>query len=415
MTTPASQARVNIVTLWLASGAFALGAGEFASMSLLPSFARDFGVDENVAGHAISAYAMGVVIGAPLLAIFTARLPRKKVLLTLLGVFVVGNVLSASAPTFLALELGRFLAGIPHGAYFAMAMLLAADLAAPHQRAQAVSKVSLGLAVATVVGVPSITALGQVLGWRSGFVVVAALATLTAVMLWRTAPSPAGDPSAHPASEVTALTNPQVLATLAVGAIGFGGMFSVYSYFSSIFVSSGAGPEWMISPILMIYGVGLALGNVISGHLADGRTLQVSAVFQAVLGVAAGFYALSVGNGVLMTSAMFVIGFGGGMTVPLQTRLMDVAGNAQTLAAALNHVAFNLANALGPFLAGLALAAGWGPRSTGWVGVALAGGGLVLLGLTARLAARRAGNDRANTLAPHGSATQDTAAEPAHL
>lgn len=375
--------RARWVTLWLASGAFALGAGEFSSMSLLPSFARDLHVGEGTAGQAISAYALGVVLGAPLIAIFGARLPRKPMLLSLLALFVGGNVISALAPTFGALELGRFIAGIPHGAYFAMAMLLAADLARPEHRARAVSYVSLGLAVATVAGVPTITWAGQQLGWRVGFFIVAALAVVTLVALGRLAPNPPGDATAHPAAEAGALRNPHVLLTLATGAIGFGGMFSVYTYFSAAFTTSGAGPEWAVSPVLMLCGLGVALGHLLAGRLTHGNTLQIAALFQGILAAACGGYALSIGHGPSMALAMLAIGLGNGMTVPLQTRLMDVAGDARTLAAALNHVAFNLANAIGPLLGGVAMAAGGGPASTGWVGVALGLGGLAVLALAA--------------------------------
>ncbi len=386
----------GLVILWLASGTFAVGAGEFAAMSLLPYFASDLRVTEQAAGHAISAYALGVVVGAPLISVLAARLPRKQVLLGLMALFVAGNVWTALAPTMPLLIAGRFVAGLPHGAYFGVAMLFAAALGRPEQRAGAVSKVMLGLAIANVVGVPALTAVGQLLGWRYGFALVAALGALTIVMVTLTAPAEPGDAHARPTSELRALINPQVLVTLAAGAIGFGGMFAVYSYFSAAYLDSGAGPQWGVSVTLVIYGLGSTLGNILAGRYAHGRLLAAAAVFQLILGVAAFFYALTIGNALLTAVAMFGVGMGGGLVVPLQTRLMEVAGDAQTLAAAMNHVAFNLANAIGPFLAGLTIAAGWGWPSTGWVGVALAVAGLLILAL-ARVIDRRAAAQPATT------------------
>lgn len=373
--------RSGQVVFWLASGTFAIGAGEFAAMSLLPYFAPDLGVSEERAGFAITCYALGVVVGAPLISIFAARLPRKKVLLALMGALALGHLLTSTATSMTMLEIGRFIAGLPHGAYFGMAMLMAASLGRPEHRARAVSNVALGLAIATVVGVPLITLIGQYLGWRWGFVLVGSLSALTMVMLWRVAPSPPADDAAHPTAELKAMRNPRVLVTLGVGAVGFGGMFAVYSYFSAAFLGTNAGPHWAISAILVLYGVGTTLGNIVAGRVAAGRLLPTAAVFQVIMGSAAALYALVMGHGVGMAIALFTIGFGGGLVVPIQTRLMEVAEDAQTLAAAMNHVAFNVGNALGPWLAGITLGAGLGWASTGWVGVVLAIGGLAMMAL----------------------------------
>ncbi|NII09701.1 MFS transporter [Oleiagrimonas sp. C23AA] len=369
-----------VVIFWLASGAFAIGAGEFAAMSLLPYFAHEFHASETVAGHAISAYALGVVVGAPLIAVFTSRLPRKYVLLVLMAVFGLGNFVTAMSSSMLMMDLARFVTGLPHGAFFGIAMLFAADIAGPGRRAHAVSHVIMGLAIANVVGVPVVNYIGQELGWRVGFALVGALACLSVVMVARTAPYKGPHPDAHPLAELHALRNRDVLLTLAMGAIGFGGMFAVYSYFSSAFLATTDEPAWGVSVILMLFGVGSVLGNYVAGIVSGGRLLKSAAGFQILLGLAGGFYAVSIGNVVLMAAALFVIGLSGGLLVPLQTRLMDVAGNAQTLAAALNHAAFNMANAIGPWLAGLALAAGYGWHATGLVGVVLAVCGMLIWG-----------------------------------
>lgn len=371
-------ASLAVVTFWLASGAFAIGAGEFASMSLLPYFAHAFHASEAAAGHAISAYALGVVLGAPVIAVAASRMPRKYVLLVLMGVFAAGNVLTALAGSLQMMIVARFLSGLPHGAFFGIAMLFAADIAGKGRRAQAVSQVILGLAIANVVGVPLVNYAGQMLGWRVGFAIVALLACLTVVMVWRTAPYKGPHPNAHPLAEIGAFGNRDVLLTLAMGAVGFGGMFAVYSYFSAAFLATTTAPAWSVSVLLMIFGIGTTLGNYVVGRVSGGRLLGMAAILQVMLGLSCALYAFAVGNVTLMGLTLFLIGASGALVVPLQTRLMDVAGNAQTLAAAMNHAAFNMANALGPWLAGLALEAGWGWHATGWVGVILSLCGLAI-------------------------------------
>ena len=289
-----------------------------------------------------------------------------------------GNLLTALAWSEWTMNIARFIAGLPHGAYFGIAMLFAADIAGKNKRAQAVSNVILGLAIANIIGVPSISGIGQMFGWRTGFFIISAFALVTALMVWKTAPYRGPNPDAKPLTELKALKNKDVLLVLLMGAIGFGGMFSVYSYFSASYLNTTSSPEWGISATLLIYGIGVTLGNIIAGRYSEGRLLTSAITFQVLLGLSAAAYAASMGNPYLMAASLFFIGIGGGMVVPLQTRLMDVAGEAQTLAGAMNHAAFNTANALGPWLAGMTLSAGYGYTSTGWVGLALAGGGVVV-------------------------------------
>ena len=374
----AGEASLKVVTFWLAFGTFVLGCSEFAAMGLLPYFADDFGISEKVAGYAISAYALGVVVGAPLITMFFSHIARRTMLIAMMIFYAGGNLLTALAWSEWTMNIARFIAGLPHGAYFGIAMLFAADIAGRNRRARAVSNVILGLTVATIVGVPGISAIGQTMGWRIGFFMISALSLVTAVMVWKMAPYRGPNPNANPRSELSALKNKDVLLVLLMGAIGFGGMFSVYSYFSATYLNTTTSPEWGIAVILLIYGVGTTLGNLLAGRIAEGRLLRTALGFQVLLGISAAAYAMSVGNPVLMAIALFCMGMGGGMVVPLQTRLMDVAGNAQTLAGAMNHAAFNSANALGPWLAGIALASGYGYASTGWVGVALSAGGVLI-------------------------------------
>lgn len=370
----------GLLTFWLAAGTFAFGAGEFASMTLLPSIASGLGSSEGEVGRIVTAYAVGVVLGAPVISVFGARWPRKPLLLALLAVLVLGNLFAAAATSVGMLVLARFLSGIPHGAFIGLATLVAVSTALPTKQARAVSTVQLGIPVATIVGVPLFTVLGQAVGWRACYLVMAGIAAAAMLALWATAPNTAGDRRTSPRLELSALANPKVLLTLVTGAVGFGGIFAVYSYFTSAFEGTGAGPAWAMSLILFLYGLGSTAGAWLAGFVGESALLRAATAFQVLLGAAAALYALGMGNAWLLGTAMVLIGASGGLVVPLQSRLMIAAGDARTLAAAMNHVAFNLANGLGPLLAGAAMRAGGGWSSTGWVGVALAAGGLLLLG-----------------------------------
>ncbi len=368
----------GIVHLALAVGGFAIGTTEFASMSLVPYFAPDLGIDIPTAGHVISAYALGVVFGAPLIAVLFARTPRRTLLVGLMALFALANGLSGLAPSYRWMLLFRFLSGVPHGAYFGVAMLVAASLVPFGQRTQAAARVLLGLTVATIVGVPLASWLGLAVGWRWGFGLVALLALLTALLVRIYAPHHAPGEGASPLKELGALKNRQVWLTLAIGAIGFGGLFAVYTYLANTLLEvTRVGPE-VLPLVLAVFGIGMTLGNIVIPRFAD-RALMPTAGWLLVWSAAMlALYTLAAANIWTIMASVFAIGLGGALATTLQTRLMDVAGEAQTLAAALNHSAFNVANALGPFLGGLAIAAGFGLTSTGLVGSALALGGLAI-------------------------------------
>lgn len=382
----------GLVLFALAMGGFAIGTTEFASMSLLPYFAAGLGIDEPTAGHVISIYALGVVVGAPLIAVLAARIPRRTLLIALMGLFALGNLLSALAPSYHWMLFFRFLSGLPHGAYFGVAALVAASLSAPNRRAQSVARVMLGLTIATILGVPVASWMGQALGWRTGFGIVAVLALLTLLLVALYAPRDSVQPGASPLRELGALKRRQVWLTLGIGAIGFGGLFAVYTYVASTLMAVTQVSPVVVPVVLSVFGVGLTVGTLFAGWAADralmpsiGGLLLWSAVWLAAFPFAAGnIWAVSL--------VVFMIGSGGGLGAMLQTRLMDVAEDAQTLAAALNHSAFNTANALGPWLGGMAIAAGYGWTSTGWVGAALALGGIAIWGVSLlddRLSRRR--------------------------
>lgn len=368
----------GLVLTALALGGFSIGTTEFASMSLLPYFAKDLGVDAPTAGHAISAYALGVVVGAPVIAVAAARLPRRVTLTVLMAVFAVGHLLSAMAPSFNWLIAFRFFCGLPHGAYFGVAALVAASVAPPEKRAQAVAMVMIGLTVATIVGVPMANVVGQWIGWRWGFVIVAGLAALTALSVWLYAPRVPADADASPLRELGALARGRVWLTLGIGAIGFGGMFCVYTYLADTMLAVTHASPAALPVVLAVFGAGMTVGTLACAWAADRALIPAIGGILLWSAGALALYPLAVGSLWSLIPVVFLIGCGGGLGAVLQTRLMDVAGEAQTLAAALNHSAFNFANALGPWLGGLAIAAGYGWASTGWVGVALALGGFVI-------------------------------------
>ncbi|GBU16473.1 MULTISPECIES: MFS transporter [Methylobacterium] len=386
---PAAAHHPALVLLALAMGGFSIGTTEFAAMSLLPGFSRDLGLDAPTAGHVISAYALGVVVGAPVIAVLGARLARRTLLIGLMVLFALGNGLTALAPDYPSMLAFRFLAGLPHGAYFGVAALVAASLVPRERRTQAVSRVIAGLTVATVVGVPLANAVGQLVGWRWSFALVAGLATLTAVLVRLFAPLGAPAVGASALRELGALARGQVWLTLAIGAIGFGGLFSVYTYLASTMTEVTHASPATVPLILAVFGLGLTAGNLVCAWAADRALMPAAGLTLVWTAIALALYPSATASLWTLAPVVFLIGCGGGLATILQTRLMDVAEDAQTLAAALNHSAFNFANALGPWLAGLALAAGYGLPATGWVGVALALAGLAIWGVSL-LADRRA-------------------------
>jgi DHA1 family inner membrane transport protein len=368
---------VGFAELALALGGFALGTGEFASMGLLPNVARDVHVTVPTAGHMISAYALGVVIGAPLLAAVFARTGRRTMLIGLMAFFAVANLLCAVASSYHFVVAARFLAGLPHGAYFGIASLVAASLVPPDKRAGAVARMMLGLSSANIVGVPFATWVGQVAGWRAAFVVVAVIGLATAILCRLTlnpTPAPA---NASPLTELGALKRGQVWLTLGIAAIGFGGVFAVYSYITPMLTEVTGMTEAHVPLVLSVIGVGMVAGSLFGGWLADRGVMRAIWITLALNVVSLGLIPFTAPHGIAITINMLFVGFAAlSMGPPLQTRLMDIAADAQALAAALNHSAFNTANALGAWLGGAAIAAGLGWTSTGPIGALLALAGL---------------------------------------
>lgn len=372
----------------LAVGGFAIGTSEFATMSLLRYFARDLRIDEPTAGHVISAYALGVVVGAPIIAVLSARVARRTLLIVLMGLFALANALSALAPTYEWMLAFRFLSGFPHGAYFGIAVLVAAALVPGDRRSRAVGRVLAGLTVATIVGVPLANTMGRAFGWRWAFGIVAALALVCVVLITVFVPHDRPAECASPLRELDALRRPQIWLTLATGAVGFGGLFAVYTYLASTLLDITGVSAGMVPLVLSVFGVGLTVGNLTIPIFADRALMPTAGALLVWLAAVLALYPWAAGNLWVVTLDVFAIGLGGALGTVLQTRLMDLAGGAQNLAAALNHSAINVANALGPWLGGLAIAAGLGFTSTGYVGCALALGGLVVWAISLGLSNR---------------------------
>ncbi|WP_423917882.1 MFS transporter [Frigoribacterium sp. 2-23] len=380
--------RRTFALIALALGGFGIGSTEFVAMGLLPNIARDLlptlyasSSEEGIAqaGWLVSAYALGVVVGAPTIAAMSSHLPKKKLLLGLLAFFVVGTVASAVLPSFGWVLAARFFAGLPHGAYFGIASIVAATIMGPGNRGKGVALVLSGLTIANIIGVPSITWLGQQAGWRVAYLAVAAIFALTFVAVSLAVPRLEGDSSASMRRELSAFKKPQVWLVMGIGAIGFGGFFAVYSYIANA-VTDGLGVNEGVVPwVLVGVGVGMTIGNLVGGWAAD-KNLKL-AIYAGFFGliVALVLYALTVDHLVGIFVSTFLVGMLGSMIGPsVQSRLMEVAGESQVIGAALNHSSMNLGNSFGAYLGGAVIAAGFGFAAPGWAGVVLAAAGVVL-------------------------------------
>lgn len=368
-----------LALLALAVVAFGIGTTEFATMGLLPQIADGIGVSVPHAGNLVSAYALGVVVGAPVLTGIGARVPHKRLLLLLSGLFVVGNIASALAPNFGLLFAARFLAGLPHGALFGVGAVVASRLVAPERAARAVSKMFLGLTIANIVGVPASTALGQHLGWRSAYWAVAVIGVIALASLALFVPHQPRGRQSGIRHELRAMGNRQVAIGLATAVVGFGGFFAVYSYLVPMLTNVTGISDSSTTLVLALYGVGMTLGTVIAGPLTDRALRPTLYAGLALLAAALVTFYFTVHSTVpALVTIAFIGAMGSLITTPVQMLLMAKAQNAPTMAAASNHSAFNLANAGGAWLGGLAISAGWGWTSPNLVGAALALAGLGL-------------------------------------
>lgn len=382
-----SPARRFLALFTLALGGFGIGTTEFATMGILPLAARElvpsFEADPAVgiahAGWLITAYALGVVVGAPLVSIWAARMSQRTLVLLLTVAFTAANLASGLMPTFELTIAARFAAAIPHGAYFGVASLLAARIMGPGRQGAGVALALSGLTIANIIGVPLGTWLGQAAGWRWTYAAVAVIFFATLVLAWVALPKVPGDPSRSARRELAAFRNPRLWLMVAVGCIGFGGFFAVYSYAAETVTRVAELPESAIAWLLATIGVGMTIGNIIGGWASDRSMRRTIMIAFPVLIASLALFALLGWQPIALFALAFLIGGAGSVLTPtIQARIMGIAGDAELLGAATNHAAFNVGNALGAALGGAVIAAGLGYLAPAWIGVGLAGAGFLL-------------------------------------
>jgi DHA1 family inner membrane transport protein len=368
-----------LALLALAISAFAIGTTEFVITGLLPEIATGFAVDIPTAGLLVSGYALGVVVGAPLLTAAATKMRRKPVLLGLMGLFIAGNVGSALAGSYAEMMAGRVVAALCHGAFFGVGSVVAAGLVAPQRRAAAIAMMFTGLTVANVLGVPLGTVVGQAFGWRATFWVVAALGVVGAVGILALVPDQPADPASNLRVELAAFRRPQVWLALGMTALGFGGVFASFTYVAPIMTEVAGFPAGALTWLLLVFGAGLVVGNLVGARAADRALMPTLVVLLAALAAVLAIFAVTAASPIPAVATLAAVGFVGFATVPgLQTRVMEAAGSAGTLASAANIAAFNLGNAAGAWLGGVAIAAGFGLTSPDMVGAIMAAAGLAV-------------------------------------
>ncbi|MGW1491335.1 MFS transporter [Streptomyces sp. NPDC002402] len=399
-----------LALLALAIGAFGIGTTEFVIMGLLPEVAADFGVSIPTAGFLVTGYALGVVLGAPLMTVLGTKVSRKRMLMLLMGLFIAGNVLSAVAPVFGVMLAGRVVASLAHGAFFGIGSVVAADLVAPQKKAGAIAMMFTGLTVANVVGVPLGTYVGQSAGWRVTFFIVAALGVLGLLGVAKLVPEQPRPEGVRLRDELAAFRNVQVLLAMAMTVLGFGGVFAAITYITPMMTEVAGFADSSVTWLLVLFGLGMVGGNLIGGKFADRALMPLLYVSLGALSLVLALFTLTAHNTVTAAITIVLIGALGFATVPpLQKRVLDQAAGAPTLASAVNIGAFNLGNALAAWLGGMVIAAGFGYTAPNWVGAVLAASALALAVLS-RLLERRSATTHSRVVA---GVTSEAAAVPA--
>ncbi|MEU1307408.1 MFS transporter [Streptomyces cinnamoneus] len=378
-----------LALLALAIGAFGIGTTEFVTSGLLPEVADEFGVSIPTAGYLTTGYALGVVAGAPILAILGSRVPRKRMLMALMGLFVVGNALSAAAPVFALVLAGRIVASLAHGAFFGIGAIVAAGLVAPQKKAGALAMMFSGLTVANVVGVPAGTLIGQSAGWRITFFLIAGLGVLAVLGIAALVPEQPRPERTPVSGELAAFRNPQVLLAMAMTVLGFGGVFTMSTYITPMMTDVAGYAPSSVTWLLVLFGLGLVGGNLIGGKYADRALMPMLCMALGGLAIMLALLPLTAHNKLAAAITIPLIGAFGFATVPpLQKRVLDQTADAPTLASAVNIGAFNLGNAMAAWLGGLVISAGYGYTAPNWVGALMAASALLLALLSTRLERR---------------------------
>jgi DHA1 family inner membrane transport protein len=399
-----------LALLALAVGAFGIGTTEFMIMGLLPEVAADFGVSIPTSGLLVTGYALGVVVGAPLMTALGTKVSRKRMLMLLMGLFVAGNVVSALAPTFGMMLTGRIVASLAHGAFFGIGSVVAAELVAPDKRAGAIAMMFTGLTVANVVGVPGGTLIGQSVGWRTTFMHVALLGVIGLAGIARLVPDLPRPRGVRLRDEVAAFKNAQVLLAMAMTVLGFGGVFAAITYIAPMMTEVAGFADTSVTWLLVLFGLGMVGGNLLGGRYADKHLMPLLYTTLAGLALVLGLFTLTAHHKAPAAISIVLIGALGFATVPpLQKRVLDQAHGAPTLASAVNIGAFNLGNALAAWLGGIVIAAGMGLAAPNWVGALLAAAALALAVLSAALERSEARSSGSRVVA--GSASAATTAD----
>jgi MFS transporter, DHA1 family, inner membrane transport protein len=372
--------------LALAIAAFGIGTTEFVIMGLLPNVARDLGVTIPAAGMLVSGYALGVTVGAPILAVVTAKMARKKALMSLIAVFIVGNLLCALAPNYWVLMGARIVTAFCHGAFFGIGSVVAADLVAPNRRAQAIALMFTGLTLANVLGVPLGTALGQAAGWRATFWVVTAIGLLAAGALQVCLPKHIEMRETSILREFDVLKNPQVLMVLGISVLASASLFSVFTYITPILEDVTGFSPHAVTYVLLLFGLGLTVGSTLGGKLADWKLLRSLLTFLVSIVVILTIFAGAMHEPVSASITIFLWGvLAFAIVPPLQMLIVNRAADAPNLASTLNQGAFNLGNATGAWLGGCVISAGAPLTALPWVGIAMAGCSFALTLVSATL------------------------------
>jgi DHA1 family inner membrane transport protein len=382
--------KINPPLLALAAGAFGIGVTEFAPMGLLPVIATDLGVSIPAAGLLISAYAIGVMLGAPLMTLTTGRLPRRTLLIGLAAIFAVGNLIAALSSSYAMLLFARIITSLNHGAFFGVGSIVAASLVPPQRQAGAVAAMFMGLTIANVVGVPLATWAGEVMGWRSAFWGIAALGVLTIIALRLTLPDMPAPTEGDARSELRVLMRGPVLAALGLTVVGASAMFTVFTYITPILREQTHGSITFVTAMLVLYGVGLTIGNWLGGRFADrsvDRTLIVTLAALTVILVAFAFAMPFARPTAVLIFLWGIASFA--LVPPLQVRVMSAAADAPNLASSMNIGAFNLGNAIGAALGGGVIAAGLPLPFVSIAGAAASGVGLLAILISSQTASIR--------------------------
>lgn len=364
----------------LAIGAFAICTTEFVIMGLLLEIAQDLDVSISGAGFLVTGYALGVVVGAPLLMPFLIKAPRKAALVALMVLFVLGNIACALAPTYDTLLAARVVTAFVQANFFGVGSIVAAKLAPPGRQASAIAAMFLGVTLANVAGAPAGTLLGQEFGWRMTFFAVAGIGVLATISTALMVPSTPPEEDGHDLRrEFSVLMQPAVLRALAITVLGFGGIFTVFTYVAPLMTQVTGMSEAAVPAVILLFGVGMVIGNPIGGKMADWSLLPALRISLMLLVGALMLLAVSMHNPITMVAAVFLFGIAGFTTLtPLQVHVLAVAAKAPTLAAAFNIGAFNLGNAMGAWLGGVTIDGSLGPTAVPWVGAGISLTGLAL-------------------------------------